>query len=307
MTQNENVSFIISNTESVEFDVLANECIVPSFADNNPTISHSDFIATLMNAARDHGFEISEPEIRVSNVVNGRIPEARNKPLKDLLPEEKTFYYQRMAFQFNVPEITENVHGNDLTLSIGGVRDLKGENLLGSVQKNERLKFFIGFENKVCLNTCVWSDGVVLDRKFKDTKDFYREAIELISGFDYDNGFQIMSDIGDGYLTEEQFAHILGRLKLYNSSPIKDKEGLPEVVLTDSQFSQVADGYFMDKSFKGDGNGITLWNLHGLLTRAVKSSYIDTFLERQVNATDIVRGIGDSLHDRNNNWDWIFN
>ena len=39
-----------------------------------------------------------------------------------LLESDKTIYYERCAFVIEVPTIYETVHGNRLTLTIGGVR-----------------------------------------------------------------------------------------------------------------------------------------------------------------------------------------
>jgi hypothetical protein len=39
-----------------------------------------------------------------------------------------------------------------------------------------------------------------------------------------------------------------------------------------------------------------MWKLYNLLTGANKSSYIDSFLDRAVNATEIATGINAALH-----------
>ena len=67
---------------------------------------------------------ILKPEIRVSHVIKGRVPTAIGKLAKDLLEQEKTIYYERMAFVIEIPEISEIINGNKLNLTIGGVRSL---------------------------------------------------------------------------------------------------------------------------------------------------------------------------------------
>ena len=39
-----------------------------------------------------------------------------------------------------------------------------------------------------------------------------------------------------------------------------------------------------------------MWNFHNLLTEANKSSYIDSYLSRAVNATDVSVGLNNALH-----------
>lgn len=45
------------------------------------------------------------------------------------------------------------------------------------------------------------------------------------------------------------------------------------------------------KNFKSTGDSITGWQLLNLLNGSVKSSYIDNFLERNLNCTEFVQGI----------------
>jgi len=45
------------------------------------------------------------------------------------LEEDKTIYYERMMFCFEIPSIHEDIAGNRLNLTIGGVRSYNHENL----------------------------------------------------------------------------------------------------------------------------------------------------------------------------------
>ncbi len=124
--------FIEANTKEVSMEHLKSECIVPVFSkDNEITISHPNFIETVWEAANRvfPNDSIELPEIRVSHIIKGRTPEAIYKPVKDLLEEDKTIYYERMMFCFEIPSIHEDINGNRLNLTIGGVRDYNHENL----------------------------------------------------------------------------------------------------------------------------------------------------------------------------------
>ena len=65
---------------------------------------------------------ILNPNIRVSHPIKGRVPEAKNKPANELLDHEKTLYYERMMFCVEIPTISDDINGNKLSLTIGGVR-----------------------------------------------------------------------------------------------------------------------------------------------------------------------------------------
>ena len=137
--------FIEANTKQVSLYHLKNDCITPVFSkDNEVTISHQSFIETVLGAAHRMFPQevIDAPDIVVSHIIKGRIPEAIHKPVNQLLETDKTIYYERMAFCFEIPTIYEDVAGNRLNLSIGGVRAYNHENLY-SKKTVEKFKVFI--------------------------------------------------------------------------------------------------------------------------------------------------------------------
>ena len=76
--------FIEANTKAVDISHLREDCIVPVFSkDNELTISHQMFIETVLGAAyRMFPNEaIDAPDIVVSHIIKGRIPEAIHKPV----------------------------------------------------------------------------------------------------------------------------------------------------------------------------------------------------------------------------------
>lgn len=93
-----------------------------------------------------------------------------------------------------------------------------------------------------------------------------------------------------------QFAQLIGRTRLYQYLPKNKKSAIPSLNFTDGHISTVAKDYYEDVSFSRNAPGdINLWNLYNLFTQANKSSYIDTFLERNVNAFDFTQGIQKAL------------
>ena len=86
--------FIIANTTEGPLHHLKQDCIVPVFSkDNERTVAHQEFIEVVLNATQKvfPHHSITEPEIRVSHIVKGRVPDAIYKNAKDLLDHEKTF------------------------------------------------------------------------------------------------------------------------------------------------------------------------------------------------------------------------
>lgn len=296
--------FIEANTKEVTIEHLKNDCVVPVFSkDNEITISHPNFIEAVWEAAnRVFPNETIEcPAIRVSHVIKGRTPEAIHKPVKDLLESDKTIYYERMMFCFEIPTIHEDIAGNRLNLTIGGVRAYNHENLY-SKKGAEKFKVFIGFKNMVCCNMCVSTDGYKSELKVMNINDLFASAMQLFQDYNISKHLYYMSAFKDNYMTEQQFAQFLGKSRLYQYLPNEQKRKLPLMLMTDTQVNLVAKAYYHDDNFsplQDPNSGISMWNVYNLLTGANKSSYIDNFLDRAYNATQLAEGLNKALYGEN--------
>ena len=297
--------FIEANTMEIDLQHLQSDCIVPVFSkDNELTISHNAFIETVWEAANTFftGETIEKPDIRVSHIVKGRIPEAIHKPANQLLESDKTQYFERMMFCFEVPTIYETVEGNKLTLSIGGVRAYNQMNLY-SKKTVERFKVFVGFKNMVCCNLCVYTDGYLGNLEVSSTSDLFRSVLEMFNRYDPAKHIHLMQTLGNSYLTEHQFCQILGKMRLYQCLPQGYQKSVPRLLITDTQINSVARAYIQDENFGGFGGDLSMWRFYNLLTGANKSSYIDSFLDRSLNATEVAQGINMALHgDERYSW-----
>ena len=290
--------FIEANSVEVSLEHLKNDCVIPVFSkDNELTISHNAFIETVWEAASSFysGERIEQPDIRCSHVVKGRRPESINKPKNLLTETDTTQYYERCAFAIDIPSIYEDVSGNRLNLSIVGVRALNRENL-ATKKSPELFRLAVSFKNTVCCNMCVFTDGYKDDIKVMSTKELFRATLELLNNFNTAKNIHLLQTLGNSYLTEHQFCQLLGRMRFYQSLPQGYQKDIPRMLFTDTQVNNVARAYINDKNFGSLGNDISMWKLYNLLTGANKSSYIDSFLDRAVNATEIATGINAALH-----------
>ena len=275
--------FIQANTKEATLQHLKCDCIIPVFSkDNELTISHVNFVETVFEAASKifPRERINTPEIRVSHVIKGRTPDAVHKSVHELLDEDKTLYYERMAFVMEIPTIREDINGNPLNLSIGGVRAYNHENLY-SKKTFEKFRVFIGFKNLVCCNLCVSTDGYKEEIRVMSHLELLKQVVMLFQLYDAARHLQLMKNLTHHNLTEHQFAQLIGKSKLYQYLPPKERKQLPNLELTDSHINIIAKNYYRDEAFRRDSNhAINLWNVFNLFTSANKSSYIDTFLGR---------------------------
>lgn len=300
--------FIEANTQPIDLINLKNECVVPVFSkDNEITISHPNFIETVYNAAQElfRGESIDEPDIMVSHVIKGRIPEAIHKPVAQLLDSDKTIYYERMAFAFEIPSIHEDINGNRLNLCITGVRAYNRENL-HSKKTAEKFSISIGFKNLVCCNLCTFTDGYKADLKAMSCGELFRSTIQLFQSYNASKHLEMMKELTGSYLTEHQFAQFIGKSRLYQCLPSKEQRKLPSMELTDSQINMVAKSYYHDDNFKKEHGEkeINLWKFYNMLTSANKSSYIDNLLDRSLNASQLAGGINRALKG-DNDYKWF--
>lgn len=300
-----NRNFIEANTKAVTLQHLKDDCTIPVYAkDNESTISHFEFIdkTTEIVGRLFPEVQVKPPVIRVSHTIKGRIPSAIGKPAKELLEHEKTLYYERCAFVIEIPSINKKINGNELSLSIGGVRAYNQENLY-SRKSLEKFKLFIGFQNKVCTNMCISTDGFSNEIRIGSIGALANKAEELFQVYDMQEQLAVMENMGDFSLNEEQFAHFIGKMKMYQHLNKNEQKGLFPVGISDSQLSHVVKDYYGCPNFgKKEDGSISLWNLYNLFTEANKSSYIDSNLERNVKAYELINNLTNSIQNQEYNY-----
>jgi hypothetical protein len=299
-------AFIGANTIEVNLQEIQRQHIIPVFSkDNEPLISHGDFIQTTYDVINHcfKGEDILSPSIRVSHPIKGRTPEARYKPASQLEDHERTIYYERAMFVFEIPSIQRTIDGQTLSLTIGGVKCYGDDKLNNKKGSAEHFKIFIGFSVKVCSNLCVWSDGAQVKLVVKSQGELMDAIMSMINYYNPEQHLRTLQRFTEHNLTEAQFAQVLGRARLYNYLPNEIKKQIPPLLYTDTQLGSVAKDYFLDQSFcRNDTGDINLWRMYNLFTGANKSSYVDSFLERGVNAFEFTHQLQSGLAGGSSNW-----
>lgn len=300
--------FIEANTAAVSLEDLRGD-FIPVFAkDNESTISHPEFIEAVHEAIYQifPRESLSNVEYRVSHKICGRIPSAVSKPADMLEDWEKTQYFERMAFSIEIPSIHDTINGNELVLSIVGVRAYNHTNLYGR-KGIETFKLAIGFNNLVCTNLCISTKyGLSSEIQVFNLNELKLKSLELFQNYKAKEHLENMKLLPQKSLTESQFATLLGRTRLYQYLPKKEKKELPELLFGDSHLNMVAKDYYNDKRFSNCEEGyLNLWNLYNLFTNANRSSsYIDTFIDRGNNVADFIDGLSLAL-EGDNAYQWF--
>jgi hypothetical protein len=302
-----NQSFIVANTKSIELAEVRDTHIIPVFpATNEPLISHYQLIESVADIVLQEFpmDRIMEPSIRVSHPIKGRIPEAKHKKASELEPWEETLYYERMMFTMEIPTITSDVAGNQLSLSIGAVKAYNLDNVYSKrTNMGQQFKLFIGFQNRVCTNLCVSTDGFLHETQITSIGQLQYAIRHLIQQYRIEDDVKQLSSLEKVHLTETQFAQVMGRARMFKHLPEGDSSGILPILLGDQQLGMVVKNYYEDYNFSRSRDGsISLWRMHNLLTGANKSTYIDQFLDRAVNATDFVVELTKDITGSKQSW-----
>ena len=293
--QAEHPNFIESNTQGISFEELTEKNVIPTFADGTLTLSSGSIIKATMKAAEEVYGELTPVEIRVSHRIQGRPPEAMNKPASELHDEDITTFWQRMAFVCHVKTLTRSINGVDVNLVIGGTRSYSEDKLFGRPTPS-KMKLFVGWMVKICSNGCLTCDGNSGTIECLTEADVYEKALALFHSFDpeKENTLELLRDLGATRISEQEFCNIIGRLRLYQALPAAEQNVLPKVILGDQAVNKVTQGYVSNPNFglKEGADSISLWELLQLANEAVKQgAYIDNWLDRNQNCTDFVLGI----------------
>jgi hypothetical protein len=298
--------FITANTiAGNQYEMKAHHLIPVFSKDNEPTISHTDFIESAQAITADiyQGEQILKPLVRLSHAIKGRVPDAKNKAANELFEWEKTIYYERMAFAIEIPSVQAEIDGNILSLTIGGVKSYSMDNLYSKNNCDQHFKIFVGFKNKVCCNMCVWTDGYMGDVKVRSLGQLRAMINTLLQSYNSQHHLFHLEQLANYSITEKQFAQLIGRCRMYPHLPQDFRRDVSPLLFGDQQMSSVVKDFYKDESFCRDTSGnISLWRLYNLFTGANKSSYIDSFLDRSVNAYQLVEQIKWGLEGKNSNW-----
>lgn len=290
-------NFIESNTQAVTLEELSNN-LIPTWADNSLTISHTNFIKTVRAAAKQVFGNLTPVEIRTSHPILGRRPEAIHKKQNELTDIDRTLYYQRMAFISHVVGLSREVNGQVVNLTIGGIRNYADDQLYRTATP-QKFKVFVGWQVRVCSNmmlSCNGNSGVI---QCLTEADVFQKTMALFTTFnpERENILTQLGNLQTTRMTEQQFCNIIGRMRLYQALPVAEQHQLPPLLIGDQAVNEATRGYFNNPNFcKREGeDGISCWNFLQLLTESVKSSYIDKFAERNQNAVDMTIGLQNAL------------
>lgn len=305
-------NFIEGPSSEVSMEELTFNNIIPTFCDNTLTISHQKFIETTRKAAEvifGQG-NITPAETRCSHPIIGRIPSAQHKKASELRDDEKTLFYQRLAWIAHITTLTSSINGQQVSLTIGGTRSYS-EDKLYARQNPQHFRVFIGFRVRVCSNMMLTTDGISDTMLCMTEMDVFQKAFELFKRFNEvkETTLYNLEALNNTWLTQEQFCKIIGRLRLYQALPNTQQKQLPQILLGDSVVNAATKEYIKNPNFgMGDSDGsISCWQLMQLLNEAVKNSYSDLWIDRNANCTTFATGISNALNGTDNSYGWFLN
>lgn len=305
-------NFIEGPSNEISMEELTFKNIIPTFSDNSLTISHQKFIETTRKAAEVifGSGNVTTAETRCSHPIIGRIPSAQHKKASELRDDEKTIFYQRLAWIAHITTLTSSINDQQVSLTIGGTRSY-AEDKLYARQNPQHFRVFIGFRVRVCSNMMLTTDGVSDNLLCMTEADIFQKAFELFNRFNEvkESTLYNLEALNNTWLSQEQFCKIIGRLRLYQALPNTQQKALPQILLGDSVVNAATKEYIKNPNFgMGSGDGsISCWQFMNLLNEAVKNSYSDLWIERNANCTTFASGIANALNGNDDSYGWFLN
>jgi hypothetical protein len=233
------------------------------------------------------------------------VPSAAGKKASELLECEKTQFYQRLAFAFTIPTIWETVRGEKLELCVGGVRNYSDLNLYRASKGLEKFSVFVGWRVVICSNQVLTGEGVKFNMEVSNINELYRNVLELLHSFNPAKDIHLLHALSETFLSETQFAQVVGRMRMFQALPSAQQKRMPQLLITDSQINSVCRDFYRSEHFGMKDNAISLFDFHNLLTESNKSSYVDTYLHRAVNATEVSVGLNNVMQGIDNKYAWF--
>ena len=305
-------NFIESNTQAISLEDLATKCVVPTFCDMSLTISHQNFMAAVCKAASEVFGDITPIECRVSHPIIGRVPSALGKKASEVTDDEKTLFYQRLAWISHIKGLSRSVNGQTVFLTIGGTRSYSEDKLYGRAS-SQKFKIFCAWSVKVCSNQMIQTSGSSGTIECFTEADIYQRAYQLFAAFDpeKEDHLKLLEDLHTTRISQELFCSIVGRLRLYQFLPTEQKRNLPHVDLGDQAINASVRGYAGDNPNFGMRDGITsisCWDLMNLTNEAIKATYVDKWVERNQACTDFAIGIQRAINGEDTEgYSWFLN
>lgn len=297
-------SFIEGPTVGSSLEEIKNNHLIPVFKDGVPVISHSDFIEAAYETISNYypGEVVLKPAVRLSHPIEGRKPEARNKPVQYLEPQDKTIYWDRMAFVVEVPTISNEIEGEILSLTVGGIKAYNMDHLHSNKTADQKFKIFVGLKVKVCSNLALSLEGVKSDIKVNSLGQLQGCIKSMLENYNANYHIHSLKRLVDFSLTEKQVAQFVGRCRLYQHLPLQQRSGISPLLINDSQINTVVKEYYRGPFSRDDDGSINLWKIYNLLTESAKSSYLDTFIEKTSNAFQITEELKMALENKATSW-----
>ena len=305
-------NFIEGPSHEISMEELTYRNIIPTFSDNSLTISHQKFIETTRKAAEvifGQG-NVTQAETRCSHPIIGRLPSAQHLKASELRDDQKTIFFQRLAWIAQICNFTSSINGQSVSLTIGGTRSYH-EDKLYARQNPQHFRIFIGFRVRVCSNMMLTCDGVSENLLCMTEADIFQHAFNLFQRFNEvkESTLYNLEALNNTWLSQEQFCKIIGRLRLYQALPNQQQKALPQILLGDSVVNAATKQYITNPNFgMGNGDGsISCWQLMQLLNEAVKNSYSDLWIERNANCTSFATGIANAINGTDDSYGWFLN
>src|SRR5690606_37506544 len=121
--------------------------------------------------------------------------------------------------------------------------------------------------NMVCTNLSVSTDGFSNQIRVVSVDELDHKIKELVLEYNMEKHIDELNGLADYSITETQFAHLVGKLRMFQHLEKEISKNIFPLQMNDGQVSNVVKDYYGCPNFRRNGDGsIDLWKLYNLFT-----------------------------------------
>lgn len=299
-------TFFHNKGQLITEEVMREEHVFPVYDDYSAALTPIDGLNLMRELGVQTFGEVGQPEIRFTHEKKVRKHEARHKKASEISREDVNVYAERTAMVIPIPGYENAVNGFQGGLCMTAMKAYNLDSLTRS-SNMQHWKFMIGYQMRVCMNLCMSVQGSKVDIKVKTADDLREQLSTIITNYDAEKDLEKFRNYNNYSLTENQYATIVGKMRMYQHLSKDRQEQVGDLVLADTLVTQATKEY-MAGPFAENGSGeISLWQFYNQFTSGVKDSNMTEFLDRNLNCSQITDGIIETLDGKDNAYSWYLN
>jgi hypothetical protein len=268
-----------ANAKEVSVQELFN-CLVPKNERTNQHIVSQAELATITKDTLSNEYNIGD-----ATIVGSHFHSMGNATKEDV-----GGWYDRLVCIYDL-DVVQEISDSQLRLTAGFAIDYKSQSKLANNKKNEQVvTMFMGFQNNVCMNMCISSEGISHQLIFSSPSEFAALMKNNVQSYTIQMKRQIelLRSMEGKSMPVNKFEEMLGRELI--KSRMGNAQANKLTPLNSTQWMDVASLTITDRRYRinPEDKSVSAWQAYNLMTEAAKNSQLDSVVSTLSNCTKFV-------------------